>query len=250
MASRTSVRFDFDPRKLIEGLTSREVREAIVVVAVNEIDDALRETAARRLSKKRAEIYTDAIQVGVFRGTSASIVFEGEAANAIEYGNSWDMKPGLLKGESSRVIRFQHSAYRSKGAKAPPMGAPYRKKLGEQAAYELGRRVYDQVSRLPDDVPLRRSGTQKLKDIHKRPIYDGIRRERKGAGIQNVQYATYRTVSINSPADSWIYPARPPENLIEAALEIAEERIQEQFGEVLDGLAIRLKTAKRGGSGK
>lgn len=258
-----SVTFQFDARKLIAGLTSREAREAITAIAIPIIERSWRRVAKRRLSPRRAAVYTEAITVLSTTGTRASLMLDGSEANAIEYGTDrWDMKPGLLYSDKAREdkegnpymrVPMMHASARAAGAAAQPMGAPYRRKLGKDAAFELGKQIYARASKMSVGETLRGTNTPKLRERHKGPIYEGMRKERdskiKGKqkfGIGATQYKTYRTVSLASPASSWWYPKRAGAKLIDEALEDAAPEIQKGINSIVGGMMVRVKLAKVG----
>ena len=279
---RGSLTFEFDSRKLVNGLTSKAAREAITEMAIPIIERSWRRVAKRKLSPRRAATYINAIQVAAVQGTRVSLVLEGADANIIEYGNDrWDMKPGLLMSDAAKEsedgeiylrVPMQHSSYRAAGATAAPMGAPYRRKLGADAAFELGKQIYERASKLGPKQELRGTGTPKLRERHKLPIYEGLRRERarpkidpataptdraallrhmmdlqkKSRGIASVQYKTYRTVSTASPASSWVYPKRAGAKLIDEALKDATPEIQKGISKLVDGMLVKMKMTKVG----
>ena len=253
---RGSLTFEFDARKLVNGMTSREAREAITEMAIPIIERSWRRVAKRKLSPRRAAMYVNAIQVAAVQGTRVSLVLEGADANIIEYGNDkWDMKPGLLMSDAAQEsedgeiylrVPMQHSSYRAAGATAPPMGAPYRRKLGADAAFELGKQIYERASKLGPKEALRGTGTPKLRERHKLPIYEGMRRERARRGIASVQYKTYRTVSTASPASSWVYPKRAGAKLIDEALKEATPEIQKGISNLVSGMLVKMKMTKVG----
>lgn len=256
--AKTSVTFQFDSRRLIAGLTSREAREAITEMAIPIIEQSWRRVAKRRLSPRRAKVYTEAIQVLPVRGTRAVLALEGREANNIEHGNdSWDMKPGILAGSGVRynkegapyaIVPMQHASYRAAGATAPPMGAAYRRKLGKERAYELGKQIYERASKLSIGEALRDTQTPKLRTRHQAPIYEGMRKEQsaKRKGIAGTEYRTYRTVSLESPSNSWIYPKRAGAKISDEALRDAIPEIQEGISNLVGGMLVKVKLTKVG----
>ena len=156
-SSRTGIRFETKRSDKLENISSREARELIVTLALPIIEANWRAVAKRKLSKRRAAIYVEAINVSSFRGSSASLILSGTAANNIEFGaDAWDMKPGLLAGKSSRVIAFEHASHRAKGKFGQPMGSPYRRDFGDEAADAIGRKVYDRAKKLVGPAGRRR----------------------------------------------------------------------------------------------
>lgn len=244
---RTGVRFEIKRSDKLEGMSMQDARELIVQIAVPLIDRSWRATAKRRLSKRRASVYMSSIQVSAFRKTSASLILSGSEANDIEFGaDSWDMKPGLLKGKPSRVIQFTHATYRAKGKFGQPMGSPYKRYRGEEAAYNIGRTVSAAAAKMDVGDILRNSPAPFLRPHHKSPIYDRTEKfqSEERSGIAGLGYRTFRTVSINSPAHSWIYPRQAPAGLIDEAIEDATPHIQAAVGKLLGGAIIQLKKGK------
>lgn len=244
---RTGVRFEVKHRDKLEGMSIQDARELIVQIAVPLIDRSWRATAKRRLSKRRAAIYVNAIQVAAFRKTSASLILTGAEANAIEFGaDSWDMKPGLLKGKESRVIQFTHATYRAKGKFGQPMGSPYKRYHGEEAAHNIGRNVSALAAKMSVGEILRSSSAPFMRPHHTSPIYDRMEKfqNEERSGIAGTSYRTFRTVSINSPAHSWIYPRQEPAGLIDEAIEAATPHVQAAVDKILGGAIIQLKKGR------
>lgn len=122
------------------------------------------------------------------------------------------------------------------------MGAAYEKKLGKPAAQKLGRKIYKEARKLEAGEKLP-SLAPKLKARHTTDIYAGMER-RQGESRFKTEYTTYRTISENSPADAWIYPARPGSHIIDKMLDEAKEDVRDAVSEVLGGILVEVQMKK------
>lgn len=237
-----------DPAKVVKAISSRKMRIEIARAVAPVLLRRWRVTAEDNLSKNSAKAYVDAIQVQEVSGVRVILELAGQRANMIEHGveTPIDMRDMLLRpfGLEHRVIPFQHSSPGSKGRRGAPMGSAYEKTLGKQKAEKLGRRIYAEARKLAPDERLLGGLAPKLKPHHKEDIYASMRRT-PGAKRGDTEYTTYRTISLNSPAESWIYPTRPGAHIVDKMLEEAREDIRDAVSEVLGGVLVEVQTKKR-----
>jgi hypothetical protein len=248
-----SISISVDPGAVIKAITSRKMRIAIAREVAPILARRWRVTAEDNLSKNSAQAYVNAIEVKEVSGVRVVLELAGRRANMIEHGvkEPIDMRDWLLApyGLTSRVIPFQHATPGTAGRRGAPMGAAYAKTLGKKEAEKLGRRVYSSARKLKEGERLEAGLAPKLKAQHKTDIYAGMQRTQKEPRSAT-EYTTYRTISLNSPADSWMYPTRPGEHIIDKMLEEAQEDVRDAVSDVLGGVLVEVKLTKhrQGGS--
>ncbi len=145
------------------------------------------------------EAYIDGIgEIQAPSATERTIELEGWLANSLESGvGSFDMKPGLLKGRDHVVIPLKYGAPGSID-KTPLSTQTFNRvktlKRGERFSTKLGRSKYE-----------------------------GLQKARKSDGKNS--FVKFRTVSQNSPSDSWIHPGLTPLLLAEKVQAFIEQNI-------------------------
>lgn len=237
-----------DPSTVMKAITSRKMRIAIAREVAPVLARRWRVTAEDNLSKNSARDYVSAIQVKEVSGVRVMLELVGRRANLIEHGvkEPIDMRDWLLTpfGLTARVIAFKHTSAGSSGRKGTPMGAAYVKKLGKQEAEKLGRRVYSSARKLQEGERLEAGHAPLLKGHHKTDIYAGMQRT-AGATRSAAEYTTYRTISVDSPIGSWMYPTRPGAHIIDKMLDEAAEDVRDAVSDVLGGILVEVKMQKR-----
>lgn len=130
--------------------------------------------------------------------TERKIELEGWLPNALETGvGSFDMKPGLLKGRDHLAVPMQYGAPGSTD-KTPLTTQTFNKvktlKRGERFSTKLGRSKYE-----------------------------GLQRDKQSKNRDS--FVKFRTVSANSPSDSWIHPGLTPLLLAEQVQSFIEQNM-------------------------
>lgn len=126
------------------------------------------------------------------------IDLEGWLPNALEEGvGSFDMKPGLLKGRNHVVIPIKYG------------------KPGSTKATPLSTQTFNRVK----DLKRGERFSTKLG----RSKYEGLQKGRKSDGKDS--FVKFRTVSENSPQDSWIHPGLTPLLLAEKVQAFIEQNM-------------------------
>jgi hypothetical protein len=195
----------------VSGFSPEKLDQWILDHSSDVLDEVAQEAVAkwRELAEDSGltstkDLYLEGI--GVVRKLSATHVeidLKGFLPNALESGiGSFDMKPGLLKGKDHVVIPIKHAAPgQGKALRLSELPAQVAKKAqglrrGERYSTKLGKSKYE--------------GMQKAK--------------RQSGGSSYVQF---RTVSVNSPSDSWIYPGLEPLNLAEKVRKHIEDNMDD-----------------------
>lgn len=171
-----------------------------------------------------AQDYIESIQPVQLSGKEASIELtvgeggRGALVKALELGASrFDLKAGLLKNagpDGKVVVPFRHGTPES--SRLAPMPTDIyaaMKKAHYGARIEKVKGGREALGRHPGGVSS--AGYQR-----KGSVYSGMV---KGGAARGAQYATFRTVSRNSPADSWIHPGFDARNFAEKVGKMVEE---------------------------
>jgi len=230
------ISLDIDTRDLSDefNLSQQEVNQ-MLQYTVEEVSANFADTwdvvASQNLGSARNQ-YKRAIQV-MKRDRYTSVVYLNPAAwlpNALEMGHpSFDMKSGFL---SSPKVK-----YTKKGN--PYLTIPFRfatpTALGESSAFSgvMPKVIYNEVKKQTrrEQLPLTSIPAQ-----YHIPVNAGIRKEVKSGnysrvtaktemtsiyeGMQNTGngYMTFRRVSLNSQAESWIHPGFQARNFAQKAM--------------------------------
>jgi hypothetical protein len=174
-----------------------------------------------------AEGYIASMQAG--KDSSGGIILmlddtssEGKLANMQEKGaGAFDMKPGLLAGNSSRVIPITHGDASGGGANPMPKKTLQKAKLMHMGEREGGR--FKDASR--------RKSNSVTDYKHKNSLYSGMVRPSKAAAkAYGGGFVTFRTVSQNSAPGSFWHPGFEPLDLIEKV----KEHITQKFSDILN----------------
>lgn len=207
-------------------------------------------------------VVNDDYYEGLFTGDSlrmitplhGAVICLYQGIDRIEQGyGSFDMKPGLLNGPSSRPTRyggryntvpFRHmtpekgqigAGRRPHGTTMPPdvykivkrdgrfldPGDPERgEQIGQRS--KLAGQINLQALARGQDPPMRGNYTWKY------GLYHGMRKVSKTyARATQSQYLTWRTVSSKSDPSSWIHPGIGPNPLIQAVIDAARPQVIE-----------------------
>jgi hypothetical protein len=183
------------------------------------------ELAYTTLTKTRDE-YIAGIKPPQITGENTAVLeLEGTIPNLIEGGAPpYDFRQTHLKGKSSRVIAFGHEAPGgAAGPSASPLGYAFRQSMGEASAKSLGRRVAKAAKQLAPGARLRAGMAPTLKPTHQADVYAGLqKRGRPAAAGGGSAYLTFRTLSQNSPAGTWMYPGVEARDLSSRVLDDME----------------------------
>ena len=164
-------------------------------------------------------------------GLAAIVRAMAPYADKIEKGvEPYDMKPELLKGRRYVRIPFRHAVPTA----AQPSGTtPSGMKIMPQSIYNimqkverLGKSTYGQRSKIIQTM----EGERKTY-THKTGIYSGMKNVGRAG---HTQYMTFRTVSINSPANSWWHPGTKPRPLSKAVAQSSYEFVKEMLTQALE----------------
>jgi hypothetical protein len=138
------------------------------------------------------------------------IALEGFLPNALENGmGSFDMKPGLLKGRDHVAIPMMYGAPKNTQSLAtlPPSIFKEARKL------KMGEKLSDRIN---------------IGKSKKKAQFAGLQKTVIGkTGPMNNAFVNFKTVSVNSPAGSWIHPGLSPLNLAEQVQSFIEAHIDD-----------------------
>lgn len=196
--------------------------------------------AGEELHSSRRD-YVAGIQAVQIDGMRALIALVGAFPNMIEQGTlGFDLRETLLRqfGLHHRVIPFRHRTPGSGGATGvgTPMGAAYAPVLGDSAAKDLGRQIYKRAQKLAPGQKLPAGLAPLLKSTHVTDLYSGMQRMRTGNGRGQTRYMTFRTISEDSPPQSWMYPALAPRNLAEKVVDALPGIAEKIVNDLISGI--------------
>lgn len=204
--------------------------------------------AQNRLSSARSE-YVRGLQENTSFVKNDDLNYEinlvGDLANDLEGGKaSFDMKPGLLGGKAAAknggkyvTIPFRHFK-NSSTAHANNSVPNYKNDLKNVLKQSgLGRIKKNQNGVALQGKVGTATGTQKyvnkLKAKHKTTIFEGLTQYQKTySKTTQSQLMTFRRVSVNSPANSWIHPGFKALNLLQEV----EGWVQDQSSLITESL--------------
>lgn len=170
-----------------------------------------------------------------------------QRADSIEDGAPpWDMKPGLINGPHAKakgkytIVPFRHGTPGTTGTHFPAMPNDVYG-MAKQLAYrnhpERGKdsslgnmSAWHPPQVKMNIIPIASSADKSLTYLSYRPYkwttskFSNMVR----AGTKNhTQYLTFRTVSVNSPANSWWYPATPPNPVRESVVSQVRTEVED-----------------------
>lgn len=209
------------------------------------------------------EAYAKSIQTFVSDGQVLEVVIGAvgyDRAEDIERGlPAYDMKPGLLNGPKSRPTRDGRGRYNV---------IPFRHRVPARASagatsaslrMRMPKDIYSQAKRLTRSLPNPVTGKvdwgaklviNELGGInrtslyqHKNNRFDGMYRV---GDAQHSRFLTFRTVATprtgkdgkrkGSAPNSWIYPATPPNPIMQAVVDFCTPKIEQTFAEIASQL--------------
>lgn len=207
-------------------------------------------SAARGLHSSR-KAYLSNLQIGQITPLKKFIQLTGKLPNMIEDGvGAYDMKPAMLnstkakiskKGVRYIIIPFRHATSNALGEDAafsnvmPPEIAAIARRLRPMRTI-IGNTISRPESLGSDSIPKRfqipntRPAVSNLDNKktfsayeHKSSIYEGMIREQKTyERATQGQYVTFRRISENSDANSWINRGIMAHNFAKKALQITD----------------------------
>jgi hypothetical protein len=168
-----------------------------------------------------AEGYIEAMRVEDDGAGKVVLKLDGTLANMQEKGTpAFDMKPGLLGGESYKVIPITHGNASGGGSNAMPKKTLQKAKLMHYGEREGGR--FKDTSR---------KKTSSTGYKHKNTLYSGMVRPTKSAAkTHGGGFVTFRAVSQNSDPSSWWHPGFEALDLIDKV----KEHIERMFPDILN----------------
>jgi hypothetical protein len=194
---------------MVEAAIDGLVADIMDNVAEGARDEWIRLAMESDLGSTKQE-YIDSIgPVEAPSATERTIELNGWLANALEGGSpAFDMKPGLLKGADHRVIPMMYGKTGNNSGLAALPTQVFNKakklKMGERISTKMGKSKYE--------------GLQKTVVGKTGPVNDA--------------FIKFRTVSVNSPADSWIHPGLSPLNLEDQVRSHIESNIDKYIGDI------------------
>lgn len=177
--------------------------ENYVTESMDAVAEAARDEWIRLAQESELTVTKDAYIDGIGEiqapsETERKIELEGWLPNALESGvGSFDMKPGLLKGRNHVVIPIKYG------------------KPGSTKATPLSTQTFNRVKGLKRG--------ERFSTKLGRSKYEGLQKSRKSDGKDT--FVKFRTVSENSPSDSWIHPGLTPLLLAEKVQAYIEQEM-------------------------
>jgi hypothetical protein len=230
-------------KQLRELIGSKETLGAVTSAVATEFTTIWYDSIDSTLSPKRASDYKHGIiRASAAVGPKAVIQLAGRYPQMIEHGNpQFDLRDALLseKGRTHLAIPFGHDAPDASGMSGTPMGRAYSAKMGEAVGKKIGERVYAAARKLRRTNELPAGLAPKLKeggpDEHKTDLYARMSR-RPGKPYEHgfSPFMNFRTISLNSPAEKWIYPQKDGVKLIDSAFSEHISEYREIVVRVLD----------------
>lgn len=211
---------------------TRELLEAAVAdVAKNTYAEAIR-LAQAKLKTSKAD-YIKSLDLETVGENSYLLSLNGKMANMIETGfGSYDMKPGLLNGPNSKVTK--------KGVRYNTVPFSYNP-FGKSPLSEKGEQLRSQVMQLIKQEGIKktivdpntgrpvqgRAATVKNTDVKNLVGLVKYQFTNPGSKRTSSQYMTFRRVTSNSPATSWIHPGYKGAHIFPVLRDYAERAIEQ-----------------------
>lgn len=180
--------------------------------------------------KRRTGNYEANIRVVYPYENDLSALIEAQApyAGYIENGvEPYDMKPKLLKGRQFVRIPFRHGVPgSSEGGKTATglQAMPQTIYNMMQKSKQLGQMSYGQRSKIIQSMEGKKTSTWTTGP------YSGMKRT---GMAKHGQYMTWRTVSVNSPPNSWWHPGMDPRPISKAIASMSTPFIREMLQNAL-----------------
>ena len=184
------------------------LQESVASLATAAYSEAIRLAQAKLKTTQRD--YVNALQFEKIDDNVYIITLSGPAANAIENGwGSFDMKPGLLAGPNSKVTKkgtryntVPFSYQPTSNAPLSPKNEELRSSLRDVIkANGLSKIIKNQATGKPLEGIVARVKNTGIKNL------DGLVKIQKTYGNKTQStYMTFRRVSTNSKAGSWMHP--------------------------------------------
>jgi hypothetical protein len=228
-------------KQLRELIGSKETLGAVTSAVTTEFTTIWYDTIDEKLSPARASDYKQGIVKNTNAvGPQAVLQLTGRYPQMIEHGNpQFDLRDALLreKGLTHRAIPFGHDAPDASGLSGKPMGRAYGATLGKALGKQIGERVYAAAQKLVRKNELPAGLAPQLKTSHTTDLYARMKR-RPGRPYEHgaSPYMNFRTISVNSPAESWIYPQKEGAKLIDSSFSEHIPEYQDVVIRVLDAI--------------
>lgn len=194
------------------------------------------------------QIYANSIALNTMikgGGTiSQRVIATAKIAEQLEKGSGpWDMKPMLLGGPKARmgkhgrynIIPFRHGTSQASGSNSnfPTMPKDvYQQARQLKASLRAGKKTAwgGRTTGTEAAHPAGRNAT--THEPHKAGKYEGmVRVEKTYAKATQSKYLTFRVVSDNSPAGSWIHKGYPAHRIAEAVTTYCRPAIEKMVTE-------------------
>ncbi len=161
------------------------------------------ELAEERLTTTR-DAYIAGIQSPEIQGGTIILTLRSTEQNPIpmmveEGMPAYDMREKILKGATSKVVRFKHADMNSATGPQQPFGHPLRKTRGIIGSRMIGRTIAREAQKLQHGEKLSAGHSPKILERHFTDPYSGMSHSFRG-------FSTFRTISLNSPSDAWQHP--------------------------------------------
>jgi len=174
------------------------------------IYDRWRELADQNLDKTRAA-YIAGIQTPQVSGNIVTVALEGVLPGIVENGMNADMRTTHLKpGQDHKVIAFEHAA--GKGATGTPLGYGLRALHAARTVDIAARKIGLLARAMTHGQSIKDVAGLRAKPSHVEPLYQRMTHyteSRTASEPARPRYFTFRTLSRNSPQDSWQINVRP-----------------------------------------
>ncbi|VVB53217.1 Uncharacterised protein [uncultured archaeon] len=171
-----------------------------------------------------AEEYIDSITSEKHGADKVVLKLDGTLAEMQEKGaEPFDMKPGLLAGESYRVIPITHGNPNKGGKNAMSKQAYSKVKnlhYGQRSSQDFGRAGKNKTTG-------QKHTTHKLTGI--------MKPTKRAAKTYGSDFVTFRAVSVNSNPKAWWHPGFQALNLVEQV----KQHIEEMFPKILNKVRVR-----------
>lgn len=221
----------------VPGIEKFTLAQATTVInqVVNDLgsfaQDRVLQMANERLDPKSAKAYHDAVTVTrADNGGRITIAMQEGSSSRLETGSSsFDIKIALLRSSKAKAgknglyidIPFDHTtSKRQRGNQVTGYARRIVKALAQEAMASGQRRTAFK-GRWSPDSKYRRQADMRIKP----------------QGSKSASMTTFRRVSANSAADSWIYPAKPGLQIFK---QVSDEVLAVKDRVIADALAKRL----------
>jgi hypothetical protein len=241
-------------QELLTLINSEATKTTVTAAVAAEFSNRWSTAIDSKLSPARARDYRAGAEFSpTIVGPTAVLQLTGRYPQMIEHGNpQFDLRQSLLieKGLKSRVIPFGHDVASASGLTGTPFGAPYAKERGKNAAKQIGKRMTAMVeaAKLQPGQRAPKQFGGKLFEHHAAPIYHKLTASRPNVGT-NAPFKTFRTISLNSPAEKWIYPEKPGVKLIDTTMDSSLSHLGAVVVQTLNQIIGQFVATKRQSKG-